>query len=151
MWALVDQNKGRFVDCAQSPFGAPTFEMFYMKIEHFRKGFGVFHPPKTAKIAGPPRGRVRRQMRGWPTPEGHPAAKVDGIGHEGAQCMRASIATASGAPQTTLVRAHFRHTNKHSAAPPHPPKQINHGIVRILLLVTKKQYKYHKYIHKNVL
>ena len=83
-----------------------------MKIEHFRKGFVVFHPPKTAKIAGPPRGReFDAQMRGWPTPEGHPAAQVDGIGHEGVQCMRASIVTASGAHQTTL-RAHFSKKNK---------------------------------------
>ena len=40
-------------------------------------------------------------MRGWPTPEGHPAAQVDGIGHEGVQCMRASIVTASGKPHHT--------------------------------------------------
>ena len=50
-------------------------------------------------------------MRGWPTPEGHPAAQVDGIGHEGVQCMRASIVTASGAHQTTL-RAHFSKKKK---------------------------------------
>ena len=82
-----------------------------MTIEHFRNGFVVFHPPKTAKIAGSPRGRIRGQMRGWPSPEGHPAAQVDGIGHEGVQCMRASIVTASGAHQTTL-RAHFSKKKK---------------------------------------
>ena len=82
-----------------------------MKIEHFPRRFTVFEIPKNTKIAGPPRGRVRRQMRGWPTPEGHPAAKVDGIGHEGVQHMRASIVTASGAHQTT-PRAHFSQKKK---------------------------------------